>query len=67
MEVVVAAGMLAKNEAFVKSQVENGAIRISYDSRMELRQLELLASVIDSGSLTAAAKHCNLSQPAISQ
>jgi LysR family hydrogen peroxide-inducible transcriptional activator len=34
---------------------------------MELRQLEILASVAESGSLTAAAKLCNLSQPAISQ
>ena len=34
---------------------------------MELRQLEILASVAESGSLTAAAKRCNLSQPAISQ
>ncbi|WP_193212647.1 LysR family transcriptional regulator [Luteolibacter marinus] len=34
---------------------------------MEFRQLELLAGVIDAGSLTAAATRCNLSQPAISQ
>ncbi|WP_367870526.1 LysR family transcriptional regulator [Luteolibacter sp. Populi] len=34
---------------------------------MEFRQLEILASVADCGSLTAAAKRCNLSQPAISQ
>lgn len=34
---------------------------------MELRQLELLANVIASGSLSAAAAKCHLSQPAISQ
>ena len=34
---------------------------------MEFRQLEVLAHVIDAGSLTAAARCCNLSQPAISQ
>ena len=34
---------------------------------MEFRQLEVLAQVIDAGSLTAAARCCNLSQPAISQ
>ena len=34
---------------------------------MEFRQLEVLAHVIDAGSLTAAARRCNLSQPAISQ
>ena len=34
---------------------------------MKFRQLEVLAQVIDAGSLTAAARCCNLSQPAISQ
>jgi LysR family hydrogen peroxide-inducible transcriptional activator len=58
--------MLAVREPFVKSPVENAPIRISY-SFMELRQLELLVSVIESGSLTAAAAKCHLSQPAITQ
>lgn len=34
---------------------------------MELRQLEILSAIVETGSLTAAATRCNLSQPAISQ
>lgn len=34
---------------------------------MEFRQLEILQSVAQAGSLTAAASRCHLSQPAISQ
>jgi LysR family hydrogen peroxide-inducible transcriptional activator len=34
---------------------------------MEIRQLEVLAAVVEAGSLTAAAASCHLSQPAITQ
>jgi LysR family hydrogen peroxide-inducible transcriptional activator len=56
-----------KNDPSVKSAVENPAIGISYGSVMEVRQLEIFASVVKVGSLTAAAALCRLSQPAISQ
>jgi LysR family transcriptional regulator, hydrogen peroxide-inducible genes activator len=34
---------------------------------MEIRQLEVLAAVVEAGSLTGAAARCHLSQPAITQ
>lgn len=56
-----------RTEPSVKSAVENSAIGISYGPAMEFRQLEIFASAVDAGSLTAAATRCHLSQPAITQ